>query len=94
MAVEVERQDGKVLYVGLGYKDSVLSFAATIHPPYYVSSSGRTGREYQEIVGYYFYGIWNEVPRRFLVPMAHARAALRFFWETGELSKEVLWEKV
>jgi len=94
MVAEVERQDGKVLYIGLGKKDAVLSFAASVDPPYYVSASGQLGRGREETEGFYFYGIWTEVPRRFLVPMARARAALRLFWETGELSNEVSWEKV
>lgn len=94
MVVEVERQGGKVLYIGLGRKDAVLSFAASPSPPYYVSWSGPPGKENEEADAFYFYGIWTEVPRRFLVPMPQARAALRFFWETGELSKEVSWEKL
>ncbi|MGO9483889.1 MAG: Imm1 family immunity protein [Rhodomicrobium sp.] len=94
MAVEVEREDGKVLYIGLGYNEAVLSFAASINPPHYVAISGRTGRGSEENVDFYFYGIWNEVPRRFLVPMMHARTALRLFWETGERSNVVSWEKI
>jgi hypothetical protein len=92
MVAEVERADGKVLYIGLGKTDAVLSYAATLLPPFYVSSSGRQAANNQ-IVDYYFYGIWVGVPVRNLVPMAYARAALRFFWETGERSKEIQWER-
>ena len=93
MVAEVERKDGKVLYIGLGRTEAVLCYAATLLPPYYISSSGRPAAANDQTVDYYFYGFWIGVPVRNLVPMAHARAALRFFWETGELSKEVSWVK-
>jgi hypothetical protein len=93
LIAEVERHDGKVLYIGLGRMDAALSYAATPFPPYYVSSAGRPPAANDQLIDYYFYGIWIGVPLRHMVPMANARAALRFFWETGERSKEVLWEK-
>ncbi len=93
--VEVQRADGEILSIGLGREEAVLSFtAASGNPPYYVSSSGWQAGENEDILDYDFYGHRAEIRRRYLVPMQQARDALRFFWETGERTKDIIWEEV
>ncbi len=92
--VEVVRFTGDVLIIGLGLKDAVLSYGpASKNPPYYVSvREGAATTE--DTVVYYFYGAYTEFPARFLIPMHQARMALRYFVETGQLTKEIIWEQV
>jgi immunity protein Imm1 of predicted polymorphic toxin system len=91
--VTVERADrGDSLSIGLGARLSVLNFVrGDKNPPYYTSAGGR---DVDEAISFMFGGEWSEYPLRAAVSIEAARAAMRRFCETGELSEAVVWEEV
>lgn len=91
--VTVERANGgDSLTIGLGAEFSVLNFVRGNKNPPYFSSSGGNGAD--ETISFLFGGQWSEYPLRNAVPLPVARAAMTRFCETGELSKNVVWEEV
>lgn len=91
--VTVERADnGDSLSIGLGAELSVLNYVrGDKNPPYYTSSGGD---DTEDVISFMFGGEWSEYPRRAAVPISVARAAMMRFCETGELSRDVMWEEV
>ena len=88
----VERvADGDSLAICLGEDSSLLNFVAgSGDPPYYSSMGDRPG---EELFAFRFGGQYSELPERYLIPIEAARAAMRHFCLTGELSPEVMWEQ-
>ncbi len=89
----MERKDnGDSLSIGLGSDLSVLNYVrGDNNPPYYTSSGGS---EEDRGISFLFGGELSQSPLRNTVPISTARAAMKRFCETGELSKDVIWEEV
>jgi len=89
--VTVERfENGDCLIIGLGLELSVLNYVrGDKNPPYYTSSGdpGAVGA-----ISFRFGGELSEFWLSQAVPVSIARAAMTHFCETGELSKEMVWE--
>jgi hypothetical protein len=84
--------DGRSLGIGLGGDEALLNATGRDGmPPYFVSDSGDVD---ETPVVFYFHGHYSEFPARQLVPRALARAAMRHFFRTGELSYEVSWREI
>jgi len=89
--VEVVSPEGDSLAIGLGKSKSVLSYVSrTGDPPYYVSVG--TGRE-DETISFLFSGEFSEFSGRNTISLEAARAAVRAFVQTGELSPLMSWEE-
>jgi hypothetical protein len=83
---------GDSLAIGLGRKESVLSWvSATGDPPYHGSNGDPSATG---LVVFFYGGSWSEFPRSYAVPVADARAAAREFFETGVRPNQVGWEEV
>ena len=90
--VTVERPNGDSLSIGLGREDiSVMNYVGVDQDPPYFTSSG--GSDVDEAIAFRFGGEWSEFPLRNGIPIQRARAAMRHFCETGQLSEEVIWEE-
>ena len=91
--VTIERDGTRdSLSIGLGLDVSVLNHVRADKNPPYSISVGRSNRD--EPIAFLFGGEWSEYPIRNTVPISAARAAMRKFCETGELTKDVVWEEV
>lgn len=90
--VTVERQlGGNSLTIGLGRDIGILSYISEDgNPPYLVSVGELQG---DEVIVFRFMGDWSEFPLRNGIPIAVARAAMRYFCRTGRLSESVQWEQ-
>lgn len=86
--VTVERQlGGNSLTIGLGRDVSILSYIpGDSNPPYLVSVGELQG---DEVIVFRFMGDWSEFPLKNGLPIAVARAAMRYFCRTGKLSESV-----
>lgn len=90
--VTVERtREGTALSIGLGRNLSVLNFIGRDGNPPYFTSSGGSGA--QGSITFWFGGHLSEYPLRNAIPIASARAAMRHFCETGQLSDDLQWEE-
>lgn len=91
--VTVERaSSGDSLSIGLGLDVSVMNYVrGDKNPPYYTTLGGGN---VDKFVSFMFGGEWSEYPLRNAVPLSAARAAMRKFCETGELTTDVAWEEV
>lgn len=92
LLVTVERQlGGDSLTIGLGRDISILSYIrGDNNPPYLMSVGALQG---DEVVVFRFMGDWSEFPLKNGLPIAVARAAMRYFCKTGKLSEAVQWEQ-
>jgi hypothetical protein len=89
--VALAREDGSGLSIGVGRPVSVLSYiSASLDPPYF-NSRGDDTRE--EPVEFLSGGEMTEFPPSSAIPTEAAREAMRYFFETGELSPHVAWEE-
>lgn len=87
--VALAREDGSTLSIGLGTEESVANYVSgSFDPPYYVS---RGDPDRAEPVKFVFSGEMTEYPPWSAIPVEAARAAMRHFFETGELSPDVDW---
>lgn len=90
--VEIENQSGDILAIGLGLKESILSFvSASGDPPYWISKGKKKNLE--DTIVFYCYDEWSEFPSSALIPMEVARSVMKEFVKTGKLSDEIDWEE-
>jgi hypothetical protein len=87
-ALEVTRSDGSTLTVGTDGSRACLVWIDGVGDSFH-SVGGSNG----EPLVYDYMGSWSEAPGGWAVPLAHARTALRAFFERGAPSTEdVLFE--
>ena len=90
--VTLGRDDDSSLSIGVGRPESVASYISPgLSPPHFIS---RGEVEHDGPVEFVFSGEITEYPPWSAVPAETARAALRLFYETGELSPQVDWEEL
>jgi Immunity protein Imm1 len=91
LLVELFRDDGASLSLGLGRSLTVLDYVpADLDPPYFrTHSPGTSG----ESMWFRFRGDLSEYPPDAAVPLEAGRRALRHFYETGERSPELAWRE-
>jgi hypothetical protein len=91
--VQVTVDGAGTLGIVLGAEWSVLNHLLPhLDPPYTVSVGRERG---DEPVAFYVAGDhYSETPRRNTISPSAARAAMRHFVATGELSPEIQWEQV
>jgi hypothetical protein len=83
---------GDSVAIGLGRDGSVLSWVqAGGDPPYYGSKGNPKA---SDLVVFFYRGAWSEFPGSFVVPIAEAREAMRLFFESGQMPRNVDWEEV
>jgi hypothetical protein len=82
-------EDGSTLSIGVGRPYSVLDYVDGSHDPPYFVSRGDTER--REPVRFLFSGEMSEFPPWSAIPIDAAREAMRYFFETGQLSPEIDW---
>lgn len=87
----VRANTGDSLSIGLGAELSVLNFVRGDKNPPYFTSAGTTNAD--GAISFRFGDEWSEYPLRAGVSIDRARAAVRRFCETGELSEIVTWEE-
>lgn len=88
--VELVREDGASLSLGLGRSLTVLDYVPPdLDPPYFQS----VGDEGGESLWFRFRGDLSEFPSNAAVPVELGRRALRHFFQTGELSPELAWRE-
>jgi hypothetical protein len=91
--VQVTVAAAGTLGIVLGDDRSVLNhIPADSDPPYMVSVGAEAGED--PFVFYVAGDHYSESLRRNTIPLEAARAAMRHFLATGELSPEVQWEQV
>lgn len=89
----LELPAGDSLAIGLGREVSVLNFvSSSANPPYFSSRGDNTDEEVT--VHFEFMGDWSEYPLTRTISLDAARAALRYFWDTGKLDPSIRWEEV
>ena len=91
--VQVTVATAGTLGIVMGADRSVLNhIPADSNPPYLASVGGHEGEN--PFVFYVAGDHYSECLRRNTIPVEAARAAMRHFLTTGELSPEVEWEQV
>ena len=90
--VTLAREDGTTLSIGLGREESTLSHVSADGEPPYHMSRGDLARD--EPIEFFSGGEMTEFAPESAIPAGAAREALRFFYETGELSPKVDWEEL
>jgi hypothetical protein len=91
--VRVEASNGATLGIGLGRSQSVLSFEASLDPPYFLSAAEEQAGEEPFLV-FFYDGHWTEFPRRAAIPIQLAREAVREFARTARRPTVLEWEEV
>jgi hypothetical protein len=90
--VELISPKGDTLSVGLGLKESVLSWVPAGGDPPYFTSEGNLQAD--GTVVFFYRGDWSEFPRWSAIPVEAAREAVSEFWHTGQRPTSVKWEEV
>ena len=89
--VELFRDDGASLSLGLGRGVTVLDYVrADFNPPYRQTYAPGTT---QQSIWFRFRGDASEFPPEATVPYPKGRAALRHFFVTGELTPDLSWRE-
>lgn len=88
--VQIVNESGDTLMVGLGKQLSVLTYAPAEG---WSSKSSRSGDAIDdgEAIGFFMGSHWSEMPKCYAVPVEHAREAVTFFCERGELLPSIEW---
>jgi hypothetical protein len=90
--VELISPNGDSLAAGLGLDESVLSWVpGDQNPPYYASKGDGAA---EGTVVFHYRGDWSEFPRWSAVPRGEVREAMRHFFATGEMPRNVEWKEV
>lgn len=80
------------LAIGLGLDETVLSYVPASGDPPYLRTAGPT--EHGSDLVFFYLGEWTEFPREQAVSLSQGRAAMREFFQKGELSSQVKWVEV
>ena len=91
--VELYSEAGDMVSIGLGRPETVISWIACTQDPPYLASRGPwadDGDPVEFMVG----GELTEFAKDTLVDVAQGREALRAFFTTGELPRNVSWQEV
>jgi hypothetical protein len=87
--IELCRETNTSLFVAVGDAEYMLHIEGKAEPSLTsVGDSQLTGAAI-----FYCGGQWTEVPRKNLVPVERARAAIRHWATTGEASSDIIWSK-
>jgi hypothetical protein len=78
--------------IGLGKRESVLSFVPESRAPPYLASKGSAERT--DLAVFDWFGEPSEIPGAHLIPRSTAYEAVLEFARTGSLSKSVAWSEV
>ena len=84
-------ETGDSLAIVLGRDKSVLSYVSGSKDPPYFTSVG--AEEPDGTIEFRFMGDLSELPLKNAVPIQEARAAMRYFWNTGKLTSDIAWEE-
>lgn len=89
--VELVRDDGASLSMGLGQSVTVLDYVpADGNPPYLLSHGPGTSAQ---SIWFRYRGDASEFPPEAAVPYPMGRAALRHFLSTGQLTSDLTWRE-
>lgn len=92
IGVQLELGSGSAMTIGVGGEESHVEFLSPSDGPMVVGCRGPwQGKEGDEIVRFSFGGEYSEIQKRYTVPIAQAREALREFMRTNLRPNSIPW---
>ena len=80
------------LYIVVGCEESHVEFYAADQSPLVVSCTGPWDDDV--LIAFYYRGHYSEMPRRYCVPIADAKEAMRQYFLTGKRPQNLKWNEL